>query len=417
MTTTKKPAPKRRQRRARVMVYSDLDVDALKPRATRWIAPAGGGLQVRVSPNGRKTWCVVYALDGVAQRLTLKDWPELSYAEACAHRDSIKQARRLHEDPKQRLGYVIVFRDLADKYLELHAKPNKRSWREDDRMLRRHLLPHWGDRRLQDISRRDINLFHKGIAAAGTPILANRVFALFRKICSFGVDMEWLSVNPAASCKQPAANRRRDRALSTDEIRAFWKGLPATKMDLRCSLALRLQLVTAQRAGEIAGMRWDELDLETGLWSLPGTRAKNKRPHRVPLSKAAITILTAAKHGIRKSKKSLEDSPWVFPSRLGDGPMRAPSLSAAIRHNLPKFGIPEFHSHDLRRTAATAMAEDGCFQEVLAKILNHADRSVTGMIYNLSAYDRQKREALDRWAERLEEIVGEKIDDPGKLIK
>lgn len=412
-----KPAPKRRQRRTRALIHNDEDCAALQPRPKPWYAPAGAGLQLLVGIHGRKTWSVVYRLDARSQRVTLGGWPEITYAQACAHRDSIKQSVRLHEDPKHRLGYVIVFRDLADKYMELHAKPNKRSWREDDRMLRRHLLPHWGDRRLQDISRRDINLFHKGIAAAGTPILANRVFALFRKICSFGVDMEWLSVNPAASCKQPAANRRRDRALSTDEIRAFWKALPATKMDLRCSLALRLQLVTAQRAGEITGLRWDELDLETGLWSLPGTRAKNKRPHRVPLSKAAITILTAARLGIRKSKKSLEDSPWVFPSRLGDGPMRAPSLSAAIRHNLVKFGIAEFHSHDLRRTAATAMAEDGCFQEVLAKILNHADRSVTGMIYNLSAYDRQKREALDRWAERLEEIVGEKIDEPLRLIK
>lgn len=407
-TTTRK----RRSRRARALIHSEADVAKLAPKPKRWVAPAGGGLQLRIHPNGRKVWTCFYRVGTGFARITLGDWPEMSLAQALEHRDSIKQSVRLKEDPKQRLGYVLSFRDLADKYMELHAKPNKRSWKEDDRMLRRHLLPHWGEHRLNDITRRDINLFHRGIAARGTPILANRIFALFRKICSFGVDMEWFQANPAAACKQPAANRKRERALSTDEIRIFWKvlGTKECKMDLRVKLALRLQLVTAQRAGEIAGMRWDEIDLETGMWSLPGTRAKNKRPHRVPLTAPALAILRAA-------QSSWKPKPWVFPSIVGDSALRSPSLSAAIRHNQDVFGIPAFHSHDLRRTAATAMAEAGVYQEVLARILNHSDRSVTGMIYNLAVYDAPKREALEAWAKRLEEIVEEPIGELTYLVR
>ena len=133
--------------------------------------------------------------------------------------------------------------------------------------------------------------------------------------------------------KAPAPEKQRDRVLTVEEIRAFWHGLDRENMNrvnALIKLALKLELVTAQRKGECCAAAWEEIDLEDGWWTIPGEQtelrlhhgveeglAKNKLPHRVPLTPLAIEIFQAA-------KALSGDSPWVFPSPRTRTPHHAP---------------------------------------------------------------------------------------------
>lgn len=394
-----KKVPKKRRR---ATLRSDEDVANLQPlESGRTHHSAGGGLQLLVSKNGQKRWSVVYRVGEKTARVQLGVWPDLNFAAAIVRRDEVKRLVRQGQDPRRSGKYVRTFADLAELYMRLDSKPNKRTWREDQRKLDKILLPRWGDVRLVDIERGTVNAFCKEIASR-TPTQGNRVYSLLRRMLQFACENEWLSVNPAAHCKKPAENRRRDRVLVASEIRTFWHQLPTTKMDARVSLALRLLLLTAQRAGEVAGMRWDEVDLEGRMWTLNASRAKNGRAHRIPLSDPVVELLTRA-------ASLCGTGTYVFPSSRDDGSIRPPTLSHAIRQNRDHFGLAPFHAHDLRRTAATAMVEDGTPMEVISRILNHSERSLAGQIYALAHLDGPKCAALDRWAIRLEAIVGKSL--------
>jgi len=143
--------------------------------------------------------------------------------------------------------------------------------------------------------------------------------------------------------------------------------------------------VTAQRLGEVTGLQRSELDLEHRLWNIPGSRTKNGHPHSVPLSPLALEIIEAGGKGNR-----------MFP-------IRANSISQAV--NGAQLG---WTAHDLRRTALTKMAELGVAPIVLGHIANHRTTTKAGMtlgVYVHHAYEKEKREALELWADRLQGIV------------
>ncbi len=177
-------------------------------------------------------------------------------------------------------------------------------------------------------------------------------------------------------------------------------------------LALKLLLLTGQRAGEVTGSRKSELDLERSVWNIPGSRTKNKLAHTIPLSPWAEDLFTIA--------SNVADGDYLFSSRTGEGPMTRRALSRAISRNLEKLRLEHFTPHDLRRTVASQMAAAGIDRLVIGKVLNHrsADRdSVTGLVYDQYGYEPEKRRALETWAERLARIVDEKTADRSKVVQ
>ncbi|MHC4608035.1 MAG: tyrosine-type recombinase/integrase, partial [Planctomycetota bacterium] len=136
-----------------------------------------------------------------------------------------------------------------------------------------------------------------------------------------------------------------------------------------------------------------ELDLKAGWWEMPRDRTKAARAQRVPLTRLALAEVKACPRG---------DS-WVFPSFKGQA-LKVMALSHAVRHNREHFGIERWTPHDLRRTAASHLAALGTDRFTLARILNHADREVTG-VYDRYTYDEEKRRALRKWDRRLQAIV------------
>jgi site-specific recombinase XerD len=110
---------------------------------------------------------------------------------------------------------------LAAEYLVKHARKFKRSAAEDERILNADVLPHWRDRSVRELTRRDVRTLVERIAERA-PVMANRVLALIRRMLNFAVSREWIDANPAALMERPGAERSRDRVLTDDEIRVLW---------------------------------------------------------------------------------------------------------------------------------------------------------------------------------------------------
>jgi integrase len=195
--------------------------------------------------------------------------------------------------------------------------------------------------------------------------------------------------NPAlATNKYP--ERSRDRVLSNAELRAVWLALPESDFgDIVKILAL-----TGQRASEIADLQWDEINFDKGVIELPPHRVKNGRRHTVPMSSAVRTIL----------EQRDQSGKFVF-GRSGSRGFSG--WSWCKEHLYEVLGFSDFTIHDLRRSAATGMAEIGIQPHIIEAVLNHISGHKGGIagVYNKAAYEAEKVTALNRWASHVAAIV------------
>jgi len=323
----------------------------------------------------------------------------------------------------------ITVAKLCTEYIERHAKKFKRSWKTDLRILDYDVIPAWGKQRAAGIVKRDVVLLLEKIVDRGSPIMANNTFAVIRKMFNFAVEKDILLHTPCYGVKPPAPKVACERALSELEVRLFWENLDACAMSAGVKLALKLTLVTAQRPGEVAAIHTDEINGE--WWTIPGERAKNKITHRVPLSPLAREIIAEAIDLVRAARKVPADkeySGFMFPTphRKKTQAIAGQALIVAVSRALEspllgskgdllfddegelvtenKLGVEKFTPHDLRRTAATFMAESGEMDEVIDAIQNHSKTGVI-KVYNQFKYDKPKRLALETWARKLTSIT------------
>ena len=396
------------------MKFTDKKIQNLKPKAQRYEEWEGNGFGVRITPKGIKSFVFVYRFEGKPRRLTLGNYPTMSLADAHeAHAKAVKKlaqgidpgAMAVSERREERKAPTVA--GLVDEYMEKWAKTRKRSWKEDDRILKKDVLSAWGHRKAREITRRDVIRLLDDIIDRGAGIMANRTLAVVRKMFNFAVSRDIVPVSPCLAVRAPAPEQRRDRVLSTDEIRALWQGLAGAKMMAAgTKLAIKLQLVTAQRKAEIVSAAWVEIDLTEKWWTIPPEKAKNKMAHRVPLSPLALEVLAEAKN-------FSGDSSWVFPSPRTDRHITPEAVDHALRRpGLEALGF-SFWPHDLRRSAASHMTGMGISRLVVSKILNHVERGVTA-VYDRHSYDLEKRQALEAWAHKLKGIIegGESIVIP-----
>lgn len=375
------------------------------------------GFGVRVGAR-TKTFILVHRINGKRQRLTVEDpdtgastYPTLTLAKARELARAALRKSTVGRDPaaEQQQARARTFGALADLYVEQHAKRHKRSWRDDARMIRQE-LDGWRDRPVAGLRRADVRDLLEGIVERGAPVLSNRVLALVRKILNFALDREWIEANVAAKMARPASEQSRTRVLSADELRTVWAWLerdpPYQKItgdktvteDIDgehwrlTQAALKLRLVTAQRGGEVVSMRWADVDLAGGWWTISADDSKNKLPHRVPLGPTASKILKALR------AKADNGAIYVFAGIRGARHRRA------VLKGLP---LDDVRPHDFRRTAATMMASGGVPRLVIAKILNHVETAVTA-IYDRASYDGEKRLALVWWDAKLTAILKKK---------
>jgi integrase len=232
------------------------------------------------------------------------------------------------------------------------------------------------------------------IAVQSGPIASNRARAAISALFTYALGTGIADANPVVGTIKAGEEVRRDHVILDAELGAIWRACPGTDH----GRVVKLLLLTAQRRDEVANMRWSELDLAMGLWTVPGERTKNGLVHEVPLSELAMQILTEAP---RRNGREL-----VF----GDGAGGFSGWSRSKARLDARVGsavLRPWRLHDLRRTAATGMANLGVQPHVVEAVLNHVSGHKAGVagIYNRAQYKDEKRDALQRWSYHVESWI------------
>jgi integrase len=369
------------------------------------------GLYLRIWQSGEKRWVMRYKVAGRTRVGTFTDaagnksavtiplgaaraWASAWHVIVRQGRDPAAEERR-KEAAERRLPIVRAF---AAEYLERHAKPNKRSWGEDQRLLSHDVLPVLGDLRLDTVTRRDIVTMLDAIRDRGADIVANRVIAVVRRMFGFAVERGVVESSPFVGIRA-ARERTRARVLTDDELRRLWAATApgAPRIEPSTRMALRLLLLSGARASEVCGAPWLEFDVSAAEWLIPAARTKNGRAHSIPLSDMALDIVREAE-ALRPSK-----SRWLLPALGREGHVTPSGVLQAAQRILGEDMVV----HDIRRSVATGLQRFGIRLEVTEALLNHVSGSRAGVvgIYQRHDWHQEKRAALDVWASYIERLA------------
>lgn len=351
---------------------------------------------LRVTERGHKSWIVFYRVGGRQRRMTLGSYPALTLAEARKDaRNALRRAAEGNDPATERVRRKAehlsnTFAAVAADFMKKHAKRRNRSWAQTDRLINKELLPVWGQRSISDITRRDMLDLLDEIIDRGAPALANKVLGTVKTLFYWALDRDIIDTNPMARIKPPAPVVRRERMLNDEEIPLLWSAWE--KMGHPHGRFLQLLLVTAQRRSEVANMRWEAVDIENRLWTIPAEANKSGRAHEVPLSRLAVEIIQS----VPRTHEEL-----LLPTHVG----KPISGFTPCKQRADKLsGITDWRFHDLRRTAATNMARIGVSVHTISRVLNHVEGGVTS-IYDRYSYLPEKHHALEAWGHKLESLI------------
>jgi integrase len=372
----------------------------------------GFGLQVR--PTGRKSFTLDYSFEGRRRRIYVGDYPTWT---AAAARD---EAKRLARDIDRGIDPLAIreerfsaptIAELVARYLADHvAKQAPDAATDIIRMMNAHVLPAWGNRKAADITTADVDALLAEVARGRarphktktrkkrstslkgprpTPIRANRVGGTIRKMFALAVRWKMRADNPASAfIRNPETPR--ERFLDNKEIERLSTEL-AQHPNQRFGHIIRLLLLTGARRGEVLNARWEQIDLEAGVWTKPAATTKQRRLHRIPLSAAAVQLLGA----IRASVPA--ECPWVFPGDVPGKPV----------HEIKRFwdsvrkraGIADARIHDLRHTFASLLVSGGMSLPMIGKLLGHTQVQTTQRYAHL--FDDPLRAGLNEVGDML----------------
>jgi integrase len=353
------------------------------------------GFGIRLRDGGSRTWIYRYRIGSKQRSVILGSATAVPLAVARKNASGLAARIRLGEDPaldrdNARLEADNTFGVLAQQYLETR----KAEWRPVTHTeIRRHLTKYSKSLHrvpIAAVSQRNIANLLNAIAKDAGDVTANRVrgslCALFGWAMREGIRLPEGNV---AAVTNKREEKSRDRVLSDDELRTIWSAC----LDDDYGAILKLLTLTGQRAGEIAELRWDEVGDEQ--IRLPANRTKNGRAHTIPLTEPVKMIL---------SRFNRYGRTCVF-GRVDTGFNGWHNCKQALNARIAAAGKPlaEWKPHDLRRTAATRMAELGVQPHIVEAVLNHVSGHKGGVagIYNRATYDKEKREALNLWAEHV----------------
>jgi len=378
-------------------------LNALKATEKQYSVSFDNGMLVRVSKKGTLTFVYMYRFQGRQRQLTIGQYPTIRLDDANIKLHEAKQMVLNGDDPaavhieqKQIHKEAPTVKEFAKEFLEKHCIPNKKTWKEDQRVLDKEIIPVIGHLKVKDVTKRMIILLLQPIASRA-PQMANRVLNIVSMLFTFAEDQAVIDISPCIRMKAPAKKKARTRVLNEKEIKIFWEKLTDCTMSIMNKLFLKLLIVTGQRRGEMVIAEWDQFDLDAGWWEIPDTNTKTNNVHRVPLNRTAIEILREIK------VLNVKDSKYLFPSpspKKNGAPIdeRVPTRACNKAQNF--IGLDHFTPHDLRRTAATMMTGAGVPRLTVSKLLNHSEGGVT-RIYDKYTYDAEKMQASEVWERKL----------------
>lgn len=415
------------------MITTDRQIQSLKPEATVYWesvkSPHGGGLAIRVSTGGSRSWYVRYRHNGKQDAMNIGTFPGMGLKEARDEHAEVRKLladginpKRVKRDQKAANQAAWSMQELFDAWIVSYAKtPSVRTKRPPSPLVVEQTTWRWGyylQDRIGDFLAKHADSQHiKGvlveIAETQSRAQASKCLTILRGMFDFAETRGQVTSNPAQGI-QPSKvgaskSAPRERKLDLQELRRLWVAIEQTRLDPSSAAALKLLILTGQRRGELRLAKWEHIDLDAGVWVIPSSDTKNRKSHTVYLSDAAIELLRSLG---RKGE-------YVFYGRVEDQPIGASSITTAMMRlqgrktrkrdgKAPLSDVESFSVHDLRRTVATGLGEHCAAQpHVVERMLNHVPEDSLVATYQRAQYVEEQKAAWQAWGRLIESCVAQ----------
>ncbi len=328
------------------------------------------GFGLRVNWGGTKAFILEVRVKGRVRRMTLGPWPDLTVLKARRKALEWKAVIADGGDPTveiERARSEPTFKELADRYLENHAKPHRRSWLRDERRIKAHFAQ-WNGRQLSEITPELVVRAQHDIAKQHGRTASNRAMSLLGLMFNLARQWRMYRGDPPTLVVKKYAEAKRERFLAPDELARVNEALLAESSPYWRAY-FPLLLMTGTRKNELLSAKWADLDLDAGIWRIPGAKRKTGESLSLPLPEPAIALL--------KSLPSFGKGGFVFPGEGASGHLV--EVKAAWFRIRKRAGVEDVTVHDLRRTLGSWLAASGYSLPMIGRALGHRSPSSTAI--------------------------------------
>jgi len=407
---------------AKTNPLTNTEVKQAKPREKVYKLSDGKGLQLRVKPNGNKSWLLDYVKPHTGKRSSIGfgGYPEVSLADARKLRDSARQGLAKGIDPKehkdeikrvQQEKHANTFFHVATNWFEIKKTEIKADTAKDLwRSLEIHLFPSLAKYPISKITAPIVIDELKPIAAKGTLETVKRLSQRLNEIMTYAVNTGLIHANPLTGIRSAFKKPTKQNmpTITPDELPEFLKTLSYANIKLVTRCLIEWQLHTMVRPSEAAGAKWSEIDLENKLWIIPAERMKKAREHTVPLTEQSLEIL-------QRLQPISGHREYVFPADRD--PKRHANESTA-NAAIKRMGYHNrLVAHGMRALASTTLNEQGFDGDVIEAALAHVDKNEVRRAYNRAEYLERRQKLMFCWSEHIEQAQHGKINKSNKGLK
>ncbi len=393
---------------------TNTEVRQAKPKAKIYALSDGGGLQLRVKPNGSKLWLMNYVRPYTKKHtcLSFGAYPELSIAEARKKREAAKILLAQNIDPQEhrneqeRASHIAesnTLEQIAAQWLEIKKATVSADHAADTwRSLELHIFPDLGNVPIHKISAVKAIATIRPIAEKGSLETVKRLCQRLNEVMLYAINSGILESNPLSGINkafQPPTKQHLP-TLKPQELPALLHKLSIASIKLTTRSLIEWQLHTMVRPGEAAGTRWDEIDFETALWRIPAERMKRKKAHTVPLTQQALALLELLQpiNGC---------SEFVFPS---DRDLKKHTNPSTANVALKRMGFHnQLVAHGLRALASTILNEEGFDPDLIEAALAHVGDNEVRNAYNRADYIQRRKPMMEWWSDHIDQAATGKL--------
>ena len=383
------------------------EISAARPSANEYTLRDGGGLYLRIKPNGSKIWLFDYYRPITKKRTNMGfgGYPDLSLSAARQKRDEARRLLAQGIDPQTHQQEQITkalentgntFERVAAKWFELKkAKVTPDHAAEVWRSFENHIFPSIGNVPIGSLTARQTISVLESVKNKGHLSTLHRLIQRINDVMSYAVNTGLIDINPISKIGD-AFERHKTQHMPTippKNLPELMRSIAASNAKPQTRYLIEWSLHTLVRPSEAANARWDEIDLEQKLWIIPASRMKKRKEHRIPLTNQALAILD----GMRSISGN---SDFIFPHRSNvDRPMDRRTANNALK----KMGYEDrLVAHGLRSIGSTALNEHGYDPDIIEVALSHLDKNAVRRAYNRADYLERRKKMMAWWSDYIE---------------
>jgi integrase len=376
---------------SRTFKFSHRGIDALPAPPADWPSSnieytdaAESGLRIAVYKTGKKSFRHRFTFFGRKRLMTLGEYPAVSVEKARERVRANKALLAEDLDPleeRDRQRAAITFAEFVEEHYLPFAHKERRSVRDIENRIKLRLLPAFGTRQLPRITKRDVSALHRAIYDEVSATSANRYLATLSGMFTQAIEWGFLTENPARGIRKFTEGGARDRVLNSGEIERFARALHKV-MHLPQGRAIYLLLTMGLRKSEVLSMRWSNVDFERRSVYIPIESSKTKTARSTAMNSAAYDILS------KMYRERTSESDWVFPSASKSGHLQ--EVRKTFTRITQEAGIEGLRLHDLRRSFASILINQGVSIYEVRDLLGHRDVRTTQIYARLGTQTLQK---------------------------